>query len=431
MNGYDPWEASNRAYANFGATLSDLANMDRQRKMDTMQQQQFDQGMSLANLQLQRERDSVMKERAGNRALIDLYGTGDRATEEEQLSGALQFQAQQTQEIEAQKRKREGMNQFFTSIDSFKKAGATPQFLTEFTKLEMSKDPALAKIAPFVSYMDGETMEITRDFASGELKDPTTGQPMPAGKYAIKGRATGDPNNPFKPTSIVPAKADPEALLDKRFDQQMKLQSERESRADARLEKSLSKQGEIHSRQTRNQSFALQKEIRNDKTIKQANDTSQKIRQLEETYADGKKTGNYTGSDQVMGYLINKVLDPDSVVMVSEFQRIAKSQGVPDRIVGNLQSLATGGIKLDDRSRDALINTMRVFNQAIQDRKAARIEEYSTDASALGIDPNAIVGTRGKDQSKSAGGQPGKGSPAAKGSNKINSLRSKYGIGAK
>lgn len=208
MNGYDPWEASNRAYANFGATLSDLANMDRQRKMDAMQQQQFDQGMSLANLQLQRERDTAMKERAGNRALIDLYGTGDRATEEDQLASALTFQAQKSQEMDAQKRKREGMNQFFTSIDNFKKAGASPQFLTEFTKLEMGKDPDLAKIAPFVSYMDGETMEITRDFAAGELKDPTNGQPMPAGKYAIKGRATGDPNNPFKPMSITPAKAD-------------------------------------------------------------------------------------------------------------------------------------------------------------------------------------------------------------------------------
>lgn len=151
----------------------------------------------------------------------------------------------------------------------------------------------------------------------------------------------------------------------------------------------------------RKQSYQLQKEIRGDKYVNQADDSNQKLSAMENAYAEGKKTGNYVGADQAIGYYVNKLFDPDSVVMVSEFQRVAQSQGVPSKILGSLQSVATGGIKLTDESRDALIRTVKEINNTVQTRKADRLKQYRMDAISLGLDPDKVLAGR-----DAAGGAP-------------------------
>lgn len=148
------------------------------------------------------------------------------------------------------------------------------------------------------------------------------------------------------------------------------------------------------NRFTAGQLERLQGKMRDDKIISAAKDSTKLVEQVKQANKTGLETGNYVGTDQVIGYYVNKILDPNSVVMPSEFQRIASTQGLGSQITGNLRSIAEGGIKLTPENRRALIRTIEEVDKEIQARSIGRVTEYEQDAISLGLDPKKVMGTR-------------------------------------
>lgn len=400
---YDAWGGYNRGMQNLSGTLAQMTEGVRQGRLDDLTARRL-------ALQEQEQQASLSDMLAKQDAIKQTYGGGS-------LSEAYAQQMQAAREVEETKN-------FMSTMKAQKDAGWSLESRQAWARERLAQNPKFAELAKHITFIDDEAMEGVWEFKDGEFPDPLRpGQTLPGGKYKIKALATGDPKNPFKLQGYEPyvEKYDAMELMDKRFAQQQQLQGQKDTAAEERLDRRLARMGgsdgrqdRIDARQTREKSYAMQKEMRNDKVIKAAKDSSQRLNSIITTFNEGVKTGNFTGSDQVMGYYINKVFDPDSVVMPSEFQRIAASQGLADKTLGWFQSIATGGIKLDNRSRKALINTVREVNRLVQARKSERVDEYRQDAAALGYDPDVVTGGR-KEKEKPA--------------SKADSLRSKYGIG--
>lgn len=213
-----------------GGTLDDLQKQQMAREQMQMQRDQNMRQNRLSDLQLQQGQTAIDDSTAQKGALQSLYGTDD-------YQSALVAQAKAKQQIERADRTAKHMEKLAT----YKKAGMSPQFLTEYTKAEMMQDPEMARLAPFVSFVDDTKMELTKDFKDGELKNPfNPSEVLPAGKYKIIGTATGDPANPYKFDKIEPAKADTEALLDKRLAAQSEMQTKQIEAADRRSERQIS-----------------------------------------------------------------------------------------------------------------------------------------------------------------------------------------------
>jgi hypothetical protein len=212
-------------YSGLNSGLANLSKVIDDDRTYQMQQQTMNRQNSLADLQMQTAQIGIDDTNAKQGAKMKVYGV---STPEDA------YAAEMKAKLAADKSGRTVKH--LESIKAFKGMGATPEFITKYTQSEMMKDPEMAKIAPFVSFIDDTKMEITKDFKDGEIQDPfKPGTFLPAGKYKVVGMATGDPANPYKFDKVEPAKADAETLLDKRLVAQEAMQDKNIAAADRRM----------------------------------------------------------------------------------------------------------------------------------------------------------------------------------------------------
>jgi hypothetical protein len=211
-------------YSGLNSGLANLSKVIDDDRTYQMQHQTMNRQNSLADLQMQTAQIGIDDTNAKQGAKMKAYGV---STPEDA------YAAEMKAKLAADKSDRTVKH--LESIKAFKGMGATPEFITKYTQSEMMKDPEMAKIAPFVSFIDDTKMEITKDFKDGEIQDPfKPGTFFPAGKYKVVGIATGDPANPYKFDKVEPAKADAETLLDKRLAAQEAMQDKTIAAADRR-----------------------------------------------------------------------------------------------------------------------------------------------------------------------------------------------------
>jgi len=217
----DPFARLNEGLAGMQNTMLTLANLRRQDKQDA-------QAAALQGLQTQAAQQSVDEGKlklsalnAGRSALIDQYGTQGQT---DPYAQAVSFQQQESADKTKLEAKQKGFETYLNTIKALDGMGnldATTK--TEIGKHFLAQNPEYAEVAKNLKYVDSKGVKAARQFAEGELKDPATGQPLPAGFYETEGVWTGDAAQPVKLVSYkltTPPKAeaaDPEALLDKRL----------------------------------------------------------------------------------------------------------------------------------------------------------------------------------------------------------------------
>ena len=205
---FDPWASTNQGLSNLTNTLGTLAQLKRQDQqyadeapLRSLQMQQAQQGVEQQGLTL-----ANLKGQQG--ALTDQYGTTGQP---DALPRAMSFQAQEEQMQKEQATKQKGFEVYLNTIkalDGMTNLDATTK--TEIGKHFLSQNPDYAPFANNLKYVDSKGVKAARQFGEGELKDPATGKPLPAGYYETEGVWTGDAANPVKLTAykLVPEKKD-------------------------------------------------------------------------------------------------------------------------------------------------------------------------------------------------------------------------------
>jgi len=180
METIDPWRGFNQGMQAINGSLAAIQQRKSQGLQDQFQVgQNQQQQMSLADLQ------------AKQGALL-------------QTTGAANLQDAQAQQMEAEKKQQQlaadqkGLEVFGKTMEVLQKSGADAKTMTNFGKEALRQNPRFAPMVDNLTFVDPKGVKAARNFADGELKDPVTGQPLPAGFYETTGQWTGDAANPVK-----------------------------------------------------------------------------------------------------------------------------------------------------------------------------------------------------------------------------------------
>ncbi len=97
-------------------------------------------------------------------------------------------------------------------------------------------------------------------------------------------------------------------------------------------------------------------------------------------------------SDQTLGVLFQKMLDPTSVVRESEFARTPEGAALTNRLVGAAEQLVKGGLKLTNEDRNALVAmAVKLLNETKITANRA-FSEFETRADEIGLNKRVIFG---------------------------------------
>lgn len=152
----------------------------------------------------------------------------------------------------------------------------------------------------------------------------------------------------------------------------------------------------VNSQDTFKNESSLRKEFDDLPVVKARNEVKTQVARAEQAYAqalDPKNKGRSTNaSDQVIITVLNKVLDPSSVVRESEYGRTAEGQAVMRKLEGYLTKLKTGGAGISSGERDDIMQTIRGLSSAMESRYAPVAEQYRGLAQQYGMEPSRVVG---------------------------------------
>ena len=95
-------------------------------------------------------------------------------------------------------------------------------------------------------------------------------------------------------------------------------------------------------------------------------------------------------TQQSLVILLNKFLDPGSVVREGEFDRVVKAQGLEGR-AANLIDYIAKGEPLNNEAIAQISQLANLYNQAASSRMARYATEYNDIASRRGLDPSAVI----------------------------------------
>lgn len=97
-------------------------------------------------------------------------------------------------------------------------------------------------------------------------------------------------------------------------------------------------------------------------------------------------------SDQALGVLFQKMLDPTSVVRESEFARTPEGAALMSRVSAQIPKLIKGGLAISDSDRQALVDmAQKLLNEAKISANRA-FDEFSLRADTIGLNPKIVFG---------------------------------------
>ncbi len=117
---------------------------------------------------------------------------------------------------------------------------------------------------------------------------------------------------------------------------------------------------------------------------------SQKFR-LDEAMDENKKSGSKIAVDQALITILNKMLDPTSVVRESEYARTPADQSLFSRLKGKVTKLNTGGAGLTNEERDAIYRMSKLFYKVAKKQYEDQEEYYTGLATDYGFNPKRVI----------------------------------------
>lgn len=112
---------------------------------------------------------------------------------------------------------------------------------------------------------------------------------------------------------------------------------------------------------------------------------------MQAALTESKKGGSLVAADQAMINVFNKMIDPKSVVMVSEYARTARDVALLNQIKGKAERVLRGGAGLSDEERNALSVMSQRFFDISKSNYDATADYYSGIAEDKGFDPTKVV----------------------------------------
>lgn len=90
-------------------------------------------------------------------------------------------------------------------------------------------------------------------------------------------------------------------------------------------------------------------------------------------------------------YLLNKFLDPGSVVREGEYDRVAKAQGMIERAQMLIPKLTTGAF-ITPRMQQEIREMSGLYERAAGGRIGVHAQDFADRASRRGLDPSGVIG---------------------------------------
>ena len=97
-------------------------------------------------------------------------------------------------------------------------------------------------------------------------------------------------------------------------------------------------------------------------------------------------------SDQALGVLFQKMLDPTSVVRESEFARTPEGAAAINRLLAIAPQLRLGGLKLLDEDRNALVDMAQTLLDGAKISANRAFDEFETRADEIGLNKRIVFG---------------------------------------
>ena len=136
------------------------------------------------------------------------------------------------------------------------------------------------------------------------------------------------------------------------------------------------------------------KEFRADERVKNLNIIERSERGMQAALKQSKTAKSRIASDQALGVLFQKMLDPTSVVRESEFARTPQGAALINQIKAIAPKLIKGGLKITDDDRQALVDmAQKLLNEAKITANQA-FSEFSTRAKQIGLNEKIVFGGR-------------------------------------
>ena len=133
------------------------------------------------------------------------------------------------------------------------------------------------------------------------------------------------------------------------------------------------------------------------KNFNEVNSKTNNVNSMYEQYLNGKVGRN--AFDQALITTVNKLLDPNSVVRESEYDRSMNGQAMWNKITGYATKLSKGGAGLTDAERRDFVNSINIMNQAYKTELDATVRDYTDLAQRYGINPADVMPRYYKPQS--------------------------------
>jgi len=119
---------------------------------------------------------------------------------------------------------------------------------------------------------------------------------------------------------------------------------------------------------------------------------AQRARGAYELAKQAEKEGKSASStDQVIITVLNKVLDPESVVRESEYARTADGQAALSRLSGWLDKMKRGGAGISSSERASIMETIESLSSATEREYAPVEQRYRGLAGEYGFKPDRVV----------------------------------------
>ncbi len=105
-------------------------------------------------------------------------------------------------------------------------------------------------------------------------------------------------------------------------------------------------------------------------------------------------TKSKIASDQALGVLFQKMLDPTSVVRESEFARTPEGAALMSRITSQIPKLLQGGLAISDDDRRALADMAQKLLDEAKITANRAFDEFETRADEIGLNKKIVFGNR-------------------------------------
>lgn len=135
---------------------------------------------------------------------------------------------------------------------------------------------------------------------------------------------------------------------------------------------------------------SFRKEVADNPVIKQFASVQQYKQRIDDAIEEAKTTNNFVGVDQTLISAFNRLNEPDSVTMVSEYARTSADAPIINRIKANIARITEGG-RLSQEERDALARLSNRIYQTSLSNYSKTTDWIENIAEKNSWDPNDII----------------------------------------